>query len=131
MNKTIRRASVFCLLLVLALLGRATWVQAYESQALANNKDNRRTAIAQYAKPLGDIIVGGRSVTGSKKTDGGDLAYRRTYTDGDLYSAVTGYSSQAYGSTQLEGIYSDVLDGTDSRIEEPGRRVHRQADRPR
>ncbi|MFJ5293795.1 peptidoglycan D,D-transpeptidase FtsI family protein [Streptomyces sp. NPDC088348] len=119
MNKTIRRASVFCLLLVLALLGRATWVQAYESQALANNKDNRRTAIAQYAKPLGDIIVGGRSVTGSKKTDGGDLAYRRTYTDGDLYSAVTGYSSQAYGSTQLEGIYSDVLDGTDSRLKNP------------
>ncbi|MCX4727326.1 penicillin-binding protein 2 [Streptomyces sp. NBC_01020] len=119
MNKTIRRASVFCLLLVLALLVRATWVQTYESKALADNKNNRRTAIAQYAKPLGDIIVGGRSVTGSKRTDGGDLAYKRTYADGDLYSAVTGYSSQAYGSTQLEGIYSDVLDGTDSRLKNP------------
>ncbi|WP_405560405.1 peptidoglycan D,D-transpeptidase FtsI family protein [Streptomyces sp. NBC_01180] len=119
MNKTIRRASVFCLLLVLALLTRATWVQGYESKALADNKNNRRTAIAQYAKPLGDIIVGGRSVTGSKRTDSGDLAYRRTYTDGDLYSAVTGYSSQAYGSTQLEGIYSDVLDGTDTRLKNP------------
>ncbi|WP_328316838.1 peptidoglycan D,D-transpeptidase FtsI family protein [Streptomyces sp. NBC_00388] len=119
MNKTIRRASVFCLLLVLALLTRATWVQAYETKALADNKNNRRTAIAQYANPLGDIIVGGRPVTGSKKTKSGDLAYRRTYTDGDLYSAVTGYSSQAYGSTQLEGIYSDVLDGTDTRLKNP------------
>ncbi|NDZ81588.1 penicillin-binding protein 2 [Streptomyces sp. SID10853] len=119
MNKTLRRASVFCLLLVLALLARATWVQAYESQALADNKNNRRTTIAQYANPLGDIIVGGKSVTGSKRTDSGDLAYRRTYTDGDLYSAVTGYSSQAYGSTQLEGIYSDVLDGTDNRLKNP------------
>ncbi|WP_405781781.1 peptidoglycan D,D-transpeptidase FtsI family protein [Streptomyces sp. NBC_00859] len=119
MNKTIRRASVFCLLLVLAVLARATWVQAYDSKALADNKNNRRTAIAQYAHPLGDIIVAGKAVTGSERTDSGDLAYRRDYTDGDLYSAVTGYSSQAYGSTQLEGIYSDVLDGTDTRLKNP------------
>ncbi|MFI9582975.1 peptidoglycan D,D-transpeptidase FtsI family protein [Streptomyces sp. NPDC052236] len=119
MNKTIRHAAVFSLLLVLALLVRATWVQAYEGQALADNKQNRRTVIAQYAQPLGDIIVGGSPVTGSKKTQDSDLAYERTYTDGPLYAAVTGYSSQAYGATQLEGIYSGVLDGTDSRLKNP------------
>ncbi|MEV6400418.1 penicillin-binding transpeptidase domain-containing protein [Streptomyces sp. NPDC051907] len=116
MNKTIRRASVFSLLLVLALLVRVTWVQAYEAQALADDDHNRRKIIAQYAQPLGDIIVAGSPVTGSKKTEGGDLAYKRTYTDGALYSAVTGYSSQAYGATQIEGIYSKVLDGTDNRL---------------
>ncbi|MFF5972795.1 peptidoglycan D,D-transpeptidase FtsI family protein [Streptomyces sp. NPDC012769] len=119
MNKTIRRASVFALLLVLALLGRATWVQAYEGQALANDKNNRRNTIAQYAQPLGNIVVAGSPVTGSKETKGGDLAYKRVYTDGALYAAVTGYSSQAYGATQLEGIYSDVLDGTDTRLKNP------------
>jgi cell division protein FtsI/penicillin-binding protein 2 len=119
MNKTIRHAAVFSLLLVLALLVRATWVQAYEGQALADNKKNRRSVIAQYAQPLGDIIVAGSPVTGSKKTQGSDLAYGRTYTDGELYAAVTGYSSQAYGATQLEGIYSDVLDGTDSELKNP------------
>ncbi|MFE4328410.1 peptidoglycan D,D-transpeptidase FtsI family protein [Streptomyces sp. NPDC056831] len=119
MNKTIRHTSVFCLLLVLALLLRATWVQAYQAQALADNDHNRRNTIAQYAQPLGDIIVAGNPVTGSKRTVGSDLAYKRTYTQGELYSAVTGYSSQAYGATQLEGIYSHVLDGTDDRLKNP------------
>ncbi|WP_137990127.1 peptidoglycan D,D-transpeptidase FtsI family protein [Streptomyces vilmorinianum] len=119
MNKTIRRASVFSLLLVLALLGRATWVQGYEAKALADDKHNRRNVMARYAQPLGNIIVAGSPVTGSKKTEGSDLAYKRGYTDGELYAAVTGYSSQAYGATQLEGIYSDVLDGTDTRLKNP------------
>ncbi|MCX5396289.1 penicillin-binding protein 2 [Streptomyces sp. NBC_00102] len=119
MNKTIRRASVFCLLLVLALLVRATWVQVYDAKALADNDNNRRNTIAQYAQPLGDIIVAGSPVTGSQRTESGDLAYKRTYTDGELYAAVTGYGSQAYGSTQLEGIYGSVLDGTDDRLKNP------------
>ncbi|MFJ9541789.1 peptidoglycan D,D-transpeptidase FtsI family protein [Streptomyces sp. NPDC101225] len=116
MNKTIRRASVFTLVLVFALLIRATWVQFYDAQALADDKDNRRNAIRTYAEPLGNIIVGGRSVTGSAPTKNGDLKYRRTYQDGALYAAVTGYASQAYAPTQLEGIYQDLLDGTDTRL---------------
>ncbi|WP_405194817.1 peptidoglycan D,D-transpeptidase FtsI family protein [Streptomyces anulatus] len=119
MNKTIRRASVFCLLMVLALLVRATWVQGYQAKALADDEHNRRNTIAQYAQPLGDIIVAGSPVTGSKGTSGGDLRYKRTYTQGELYAPVTGYSSQAYGANQLEGIYGDVLDGTDDRLKDP------------
>ncbi|MFD6435192.1 peptidoglycan D,D-transpeptidase FtsI family protein [Streptomyces venezuelae] len=119
MNKTIRRASVFALLLVLALLLRATWVQFHDSTALADDKHNRRNVMAQYANPLGDIIVGGEAITGSQRTKGGDLAYKRTYKDGDLYSPITGYSSQVYGATQLEGIYKDLLDGSDNRLKSP------------
>lgn len=115
----IRRAAVFCLLMVLALLGRATYVQFYKGQALADDKLNRRNTIAQYANPLGDIIVAGSPVTGSERTKSGDLAYKRTYKNGDLYAAVTGFSSQVYGATQLEGIYSKVLDGTDTRMKDP------------
>lgn len=117
MNRTIRRASVFTLLLVVALLARATWVQFYDGKALADDTDNRRNVIATYSAPLGNIIVGGRSVTGSARTgDGSDLAYKRTYKDGKLYAAVTGYASQSYAPTQLEGIYQDLLNGTDSRL---------------
>ncbi|QGV81262.1 peptidoglycan D,D-transpeptidase FtsI family protein [Streptomyces ficellus] len=119
MNKTIRRAAAFSLLLVLALLLRATWVQAYEAKALADDKHNRRNIMEQYAQPLGDIVVAGSPVTGSKETKGGDLSHKRTYKNGELYAAVTGYSSQAYGSNQLEGVYADVLDGTDSRLKNP------------
>ncbi|MBE4736238.1 MULTISPECIES: peptidoglycan D,D-transpeptidase FtsI family protein [Streptomyces] len=116
MNKTIRRSAVFSLLLVLALLVRATWVQFYEGTALADDQDNRRNAIRTYADPLGNIIVAGDSITGSARTESGDLAYKRTYTDGELYAAVTGYASQSYAPTQLEGIYQSLLDGTDLRL---------------
>ncbi|MHC3468485.1 peptidoglycan D,D-transpeptidase FtsI family protein [Streptomyces sp. 7R007] len=116
MNKTIRRVSVFSLLLVFALLVRATWVQFYDGRALADDSDNRRNAIETYADPLGNIIVAGRSITGSARTTGGDLAYKRTYKQGKLYAAVTGYASQSYAPTQLEGIYQDLLNGTDTRL---------------
>ncbi|MDX2605258.1 penicillin-binding transpeptidase domain-containing protein [Streptomyces caniscabiei] len=116
MNKTIRRTAVFTLLLVLALLVRATWVQFYEGTALADDQDNRRNAIRTYADPLGNIVVAGKSITGSARTEDSDLAYRRTYTDGELYAAVTGYASQSYAPTQLEGIYQSLLDGTDLRL---------------
>ncbi|MEU2440621.1 peptidoglycan D,D-transpeptidase FtsI family protein [Streptomyces rubradiris] len=116
MNKTIRRASVFALLLVLALLVRATWLQFYDGQALADDKNNRRNVIATYSRPLGNIIVAGEAITGSARTKGSDLAYKRTYTDGELYAAVTGYASQAYAPTQLEGIYTDLLNGTDNKL---------------
>ncbi|MFI2199271.1 peptidoglycan D,D-transpeptidase FtsI family protein [Streptomyces sp. NPDC020192] len=116
MNKTIRRASVFALLLVLALLVRATWVQFYDGQALADDNDNRRGAIETYSRPLGNIIVAGNAITGSTRTKGSDLAYKRTYTNGELYAAVTGYASQAYAPTQLEGVYKDLLNGTDTKL---------------
>ncbi|MFG3290322.1 peptidoglycan D,D-transpeptidase FtsI family protein [Streptomyces sp. NPDC048179] len=117
MNKTIRRASVFALLLVLALLVRATWVQFYDGQALADDTHNRRNVIETYSQPLGNIIVAGEAITGSTRSSGNsDLKYKRTYTDGKLYAAVTGYASQSYAPTQLEGIYQDLLNGTDTRL---------------
>ncbi|MFJ2742050.1 peptidoglycan D,D-transpeptidase FtsI family protein [Streptomyces sp. NPDC087440] len=130
MNKTIRHTAVFCLLLVLALLVRVTWVQAYQGKALADDKDNRRNIVKQYANPLGNIIVAGSPVTGSVKTEGGDLRYKRTYTDGPLYAPVTGYTSQVYGSTQLEGIYSKILDGTDTRLKNPADLLQGKHTRP-
>ncbi|MEU6172849.1 penicillin-binding protein 2 [Streptantibioticus parmotrematis] len=115
MNKTIRRTSVFCLLLVLAVVARVSWVQVADGPKLASDSYNRRTMIAQWANPLGDIVVAGKPVTGSAKTSGSDFAYKRTYTDGPEYAAVTGRSSQVFGATQLEGIYQNVLNGTDDR----------------
>ncbi|GGJ38381.1 penicillin-binding protein [Streptomyces brasiliensis] len=91
-------------------------MQFYDGKALADDKDNRRGAIETYAAPLGNIVVAGESITGSARTKGGDLAYKRTYTDGPLYAAVTGYASQSYAPTQLEGIYQDLLNGTDTRL---------------
>ncbi|MEV4683191.1 penicillin-binding transpeptidase domain-containing protein [Streptomyces kurssanovii] len=61
------------------------------------------------AEGLGDILVAGRAVTGSEPSGNPKMPYRRTYTEGSLYAAVTGYRSMTYGSAGLEGVYNDRL----------------------
>ncbi|MEU3256001.1 penicillin-binding transpeptidase domain-containing protein [Streptomyces sp. NPDC006997] len=58
---------------------------------------------------LGDILVGGRAVTGSKASGNKKVPYQRTYSDGAVYASVTGYRTMMYGSAGLEAVYDDVL----------------------
>lgn len=113
MIRYIRRAAAFCLLLLVALLANAARVQVFEAGALDDNPANRRTTIARYSQPRGDIVVGDEPVTGSKDTHE-QLAYERTYRHGPLYAPVTGYASQTYGTTLLENAEDPVLSGTAS-----------------
>ncbi|MFI6982748.1 penicillin-binding transpeptidase domain-containing protein [Embleya sp. NPDC050154] len=114
---TARRAAGFCLLLLLALLGNATWLQAHKADAYDHMTGNRRPQIVRYQEPRGDILVADRPITGSPHMDASsDLAYGRSYTDGPLYAPVTGYASQLYGTTLLEGVEDDLLAGTDPRL---------------
>jgi cell division protein FtsI/penicillin-binding protein 2 len=116
MNRTLRQVAVFCGLLVGALLARVTWIQFHQSDSLAEHRDNRRVAIKNFAQPRGDIVVGGKPITGSVATPGSDFRYKRVVRDGAMYAPITGYFSQAQGQTFLEGVYNDVLSGKDSRL---------------
>ncbi|MFP1626623.1 penicillin-binding transpeptidase domain-containing protein [Streptomyces sp. 5K101] len=134
MTRYVRHAAAFCVLLLAALLLNAARVHVVEAPALVDSPANRRTAIARYAEPRGDIVVDGRPVTGSRDT-GGRLRYERTYHHGPLFAPVTGYASQLYGTSLLENIEDGILAGTDpllsplpfwndlSRARPPGGRV--------
>ncbi|MCF3175236.1 penicillin-binding protein 2 [Streptomyces sioyaensis] len=115
MNRPLRHTAVFCGVLMLALLVRATWVQFVQADKLANDPNNRRVKIEAFSYPRGNIIVGGQPVTGSVATSG-DFKYKRTYKDGPMYAPITGYASQAQGTSLLENIYGDVLSGKDDRL---------------
>ncbi|RXS73231.1 penicillin-binding protein 2 [Streptomyces sp. TM32] len=115
MNRPLRHTAVFCGVLMLALLGRATWVQFVQADKLANDPNNRRVKIEAFSYPRGNIIVGGQPVTGSVATSG-DFKYKRTYKDGPMYAPVTGFASQAMGTSFLEGVYNKVLSGKDDRL---------------
>ncbi|WP_316526721.1 penicillin-binding transpeptidase domain-containing protein [Kitasatospora brasiliensis] len=140
MSVTGRRAGTFCLLLVAALCVQATRVQVFQAKDLDRNSANQRLTIERYAQPRGDILVGGEPVTRSEPT-GGRYAYKRDYTDGPTYAAVTGFASQAYGISQLEGTEDELLTGTDGRLagwslwdavarrQNPGGDVHTTLDR--
>ncbi|MGC0339386.1 peptidoglycan D,D-transpeptidase FtsI family protein [Streptomyces sp. SLBN-8D4] len=116
MNKPLRRIAIFCGLLVLALLIRDNWLQYVKADTLREDPDNRRVLIARYATPRGDIIVGGKAITGHAETTSGDFKYKRTYKDGAMWAPVTGFVSQSYGATQLESIEDGILTGTDDRL---------------
>ncbi|MFE2110913.1 penicillin-binding transpeptidase domain-containing protein [Kitasatospora sp. NPDC059463] len=115
MAVTGRRAGTFCLLLIVALCAQATRVQVFRAEELNHNSANQRLVIERYAQPRGGIRVGAGTVTGSEAT-GGRFDFKRTYTDGPLFAAVTGYSSQTYGNSQLEGTEDALLSGTDPRL---------------
>ncbi|MER6048446.1 penicillin-binding protein 2 [Streptomyces sp. BHT-5-2] len=118
MNRPLRRISVCCLSLILALMGWATWIQGAKASDYREDAHNPRVNIARYSSPLGNILVDGQPVTGSAATSS-SLKYKRTYKDGPLYAPVTGFSSQIFGSTQLESLYGPLLGGTDSRLQSP------------
>jgi peptidoglycan glycosyltransferase len=115
-NKPLRRVAIFCGLLVLALLLRVNYVQFVQADQLNSDKNNRRVAINQFAHPRGDIIVDGKAITGHTVTTGSDFKYKRTYTDGKMWAPVTGYASQVYGTTFLEGVEDSFLTGDDDRL---------------
>ncbi|MFG1667541.1 penicillin-binding transpeptidase domain-containing protein [Streptomyces sp. Y7] len=112
MTRHIRHAAFFCALLLVALLVNATRIQVFEAPSYDDNIANRRTTIARYGQPRGDILVDGEPVTGSHDT-GEHLRYERTYTNGPMYAPVTGFASQEYGTTLLEHSKDGVLAGTD------------------
>ncbi|WP_172385153.1 penicillin-binding protein 2 [Streptomyces sp. MNP-20] len=116
MNKPLRRIAIFCGLLVLALLARDNWLQYVQADKLAEHTMNRRVPIERYAQPRGDIIVDGNPITGSKKVDGDDFKYKRTYKNGPMWSPVTGFASQRIGATQIESIEDRILTGNDDRL---------------
>ncbi|TDU05197.1 cell division protein FtsI/penicillin-binding protein 2 [Streptomyces sp. 846.5] len=116
MNKPIRRVSVFCLVLVLALMIRVNYVQGVQASSLNKNANNKRGLIEAYSYPRGQIIVGGKPVTKDIEVDGNTYKYKRGYTDGAVYAPVTGFSSQVYGSNLLENVENPILSGNDSRL---------------
>ncbi|MCB5179898.1 peptidoglycan D,D-transpeptidase FtsI family protein [Streptomyces antimicrobicus] len=116
MNKPLRRIAIFCGLLILALLIRTNWLQYVQAEELATRKENRRVQIAQYGTERGNIIVEGQPITGSQAVGGSDYKYKRTYLDGRLWAPVTGFASQAFGSTQLESLEDGILTGNDDRL---------------
>ncbi|MFJ8855064.1 peptidoglycan D,D-transpeptidase FtsI family protein [Streptomyces sp. NPDC102437] len=115
MIRYIRRAAGLLLVLLVALLLNAARIQVLDADSLDNNPANRRLTIARYDQPRGKILIGGRSVTGSKNT-GEQLRYERTYVNGPLYAPVTGYASQTYGTTLIENAEDSILSGTDSML---------------
>lgn len=111
MNKPIRTISIFCLLLFVALMVNATWLQYWKASDYDTNALNRRVIEDAYSQQRGAILVGDEAVAESVESDD-RYDYLRTYPQPFKYSHVTGYFS-FYDQTGIERSENAVLSGDD------------------
>lgn len=111
MNEPVRRVSVVVLAMFLALMIAASYIQVVAAGDLNADSRNVRTLYREYGTFRGPIVVDGHSVVWSEPVDD-PFNYQRTYENGPLYAAVTGYYSIVYGRTGIEQAENELLSGT-------------------
>ena len=111
MNKPIRTIAIFCLLLFVALMINATWLQYWKSDDYDKDPRNRRVIEAAYSRERGAILVGREPVAESEPSDD-EYDFLRTYTEPFKYAHETGFFS-FYSQTGIEQSQNQVLSGDD------------------
>ncbi len=110
MNKPIRTIAVFCLILFLALMGNATYLQYVRAGDLNDDPRNRRVFDDAYSRDRGSIVVGREEIAESVRSED-QFEYQRTYLKPFKYAPVTGYFAYQYGATGIERTQNDFLSG--------------------
>jgi peptidoglycan glycosyltransferase len=118
MNKPIRNLSVACMFLFVALLVNATYVQYWQADdltSLSKHPDNKRVRDAEFARERGAILVRGKAVAESNKSDD-SYKFQRVYPLGPEYAQLTGFFSRDWGLGGVEATQNSILSGSDSKL---------------
>ena len=115
MNKPIRTMAVFCLVLFVALLLNASYVQYLQADELNDRSNNRRVIDAEFSRERGAILVEGSQVAESVPVDD-QFEFQRQYPQPFKYAHLTGYYSYIYGATGVESSQNQILSGSDPRL---------------
>jgi peptidoglycan glycosyltransferase len=110
-NRELKRVSAAVLVMFVALLTSTTIIGVFQADNLRNNPHNIRTLDDSYSAERGPILVDGTPVAESVPSNDA-YKFQRVYSQGDLYSAVTGYFTLNQGDTGIEGALNDYLSGT-------------------
>lgn len=111
MNATIKRLSAILGVLLVALLVNINYLTVVRGSDLRSQPGNTRIILDEYSRERGEILIGGRPVAFSERTDD-DLVYLRRYQDGPLYAPATGFYSLIYGASGVERGENEILTGT-------------------
>jgi peptidoglycan glycosyltransferase len=118
MNRPIRNLAIGCMVLFLALLINVTWLQYVRSDALTSltkHPDNRRVLDAQYSRERGAIVVKGKEIAKSVKSDD-QYEYQRVYPQARQYAQITGFFSRDWGVGGVEATENSILAGDDNKL---------------
>ncbi len=122
MNRALRRVSIICLVMFVALLLNVNYVQGFEASSLANKPGNGRTFDAQFQSQRGSIITSDQKVIAYSRMNKAAGGFQRHYPFGALYAPVTGFDS-IFSQTGVEQAENAQLAGTD-----PALQVHNLID---
>lgn len=110
MSRQITRVATVMLVLFGALFVNLNIISLVQSDDLATHPANRRLIIREYEIDRGPLVVGGEAIATSVETEG-DLRYRRSYSDPELYAHLTGYYSFILQRSGLEAAMNEELTG--------------------
>lgn len=117
MNRPIRNLATACMVLFLALMANASYLQFFAAEnlnSLTEHPNNARVANYAFSAPRGTILVNGRVVATSKEVDD-QFKYLRVYPDKALYAHLAGY----FGRSRIgavEASQNSVLTGEDPEL---------------
>ena len=117
MNRVIRRLAIGLLACYALLFVQLNVWQVGKRAELRANPLNNRESVRQFDAPRGPIVTSDGVVIAQTveipkdQRDAGSYAYQREYPTKELFANVSGYYTYAYGATQVEHLYSDVLAG--------------------
>lgn len=118
MNRPIRTLGVLFLVMFLAMMGRATYVQFFAASALesiSNHPGNLRVVNDQFSRQRGAILVGNTPIAQSVVSNDG-LKFQRVYSAGPEFAQLTGFFTRDWGLGGLESSQNGALAGTDDRL---------------
>ena len=115
MNTPLRRVAMAVMLMVVALLANATYVQVIKADDLRADPRNSRVLLDEYSRQRGQISAAGQVLASSAITED-RYKYLREYPNPYPYAPVTGFYSMQYGSTGLERTEDPILNGSDNRL---------------
>ena len=116
MNRALRRVSLICLVLFVALLININWVQGFDASSLANEPGNGRTVSSTLQFQRGSIVTADQQIIAYSKMNKNFGEYQRHYPGGPIYAPVTGYDT-LFSQTGIEGAENKELAGTDPALE--------------
>ncbi|HEU4807165.1 MAG TPA: penicillin-binding transpeptidase domain-containing protein [Homoserinimonas sp.] len=111
MNKELKRVSIVVLLMFVALFCSGTFITVFQADQLRADDRNVRTLYDSFSAERGPLLVEGTPIAESVPVDD-DFKFLRTYTNPELYAAVTGYFTLNQGNAGIEGSMNEVLSGT-------------------
>ena len=114
MNRQIRQLALGLMACYVVLFVALNYWQVGRKQELDARFDNTRQVLREFNKPRGPIVTsdGIIAAVSYPTAPGEPYDYRREYPTGDLLADITGYFTFAFGSTQVEKMYGDVLTGS-------------------